>query len=102
MSLNNNNDNINNNQSNRSSQLVTDAEKHTIMKNIETKTEQLVINATLSGELQIPLANTNTIETVDSEKAINLLQNFMQQGADEFEQKMGRHMTYSEMRQMFG
>lgn len=32
----------------------------------------------------------------------NLLLNIMQTGADEFKEKTGRNMTYSEMRQMFG
>ena len=33
---------------------------------------------------------------------IDLLEKTMQVGADEFKQKMGRNMTYSEMRMMFG
>ena len=33
---------------------------------------------------------------------MNLLEETMQVGADEFKQKMGRNMTYSEMRMMFG
>jgi hypothetical protein len=32
----------------------------------------------------------------------NLLLNIMQTGANEFKEKTGRNMTYSEMRQMFG
>jgi hypothetical protein len=32
----------------------------------------------------------------------NLLLNIMQTGADEFKEKTGRNMTYSEMRYMFG
>jgi hypothetical protein len=32
----------------------------------------------------------------------NLLLSIMQTGADEFTEKTGRNMTYSEMRQMFG
>ena len=32
----------------------------------------------------------------------NLLLNIMQTGADEFKEKTGRNMTYSEMREMFG
>lgn len=32
----------------------------------------------------------------------NLLLNIMKTGADEFKEKTGRNMTYSEMREMFG
>jgi hypothetical protein len=32
----------------------------------------------------------------------NLLINIMKTGADEFKEKTGRNMTYSEMREMFG
>ena len=35
-------------------------------------------------------------------QAQNTLIGIMQQGADEFKEKMGRNMTYSEMRQMYG
>ena len=47
------------------------------------------------------VVNKKRCKTVDNEKDINLLQKFMQQGADEFEQKMGSHMTYSVMRKLF-
>ena len=33
---------------------------------------------------------------------INLLKNIMKSGADEFEKKTGRKMTYFEMREMYG
>lgn len=35
-------------------------------------------------------------------RPIELLQNIMQNGANEFKQKTGRNMTYSEMREMYG
>jgi hypothetical protein len=57
-----------------------------IKKEIESKTEK-----------QLKSCITN-----NTQQTINNLQNVMQKGADEFEQKMGRPMTYSEMRSMYG
>jgi hypothetical protein len=63
----------------------TETNKNTqqIMKEIEKKTEAYVI--------------TN-MSSLTSEKLVNI----MSKGSDEFKQKTGRDMTYSEMREMFG
>lgn len=63
----------------------TDKGKDTkqIMKEIEKKTEEYVI--------------TNE-SSLTSEKLVNI----MRKGSEEFKQKTGRNMTYSEMREMFG
>jgi predicted thioredoxin/glutaredoxin len=36
------------------------------------------------------------------DKTIDLLQNIMKKGSEEFKQKTGRQMTYGEMREMYG
>jgi hypothetical protein len=63
------------------------------MKDIEAKTENIVKNCILSEEIMNP---------INQDDAINILQNIMRTGANEFKEKVGRHMTYSEMREMFG
>ena len=70
--------------------LVTDEEKTKLMNEIEIKTENKM------KEL------CKIIDRLEPNQQINLLNQTMQSGVDEFRQKMGRNMTYSEMRMMFG
>lgn len=58
-----------------------------IMKDIETDTEKRVKKANKKSQTQ---------------SAGEVLVNIMQIGVDEFKEKTGRNMTYSEMRQMYG
>ena len=46
--------------------------------------------------------NINSFEDLKKPEIGKLLINIMQTGSDEFKEKTGRNMTYSEMRQMFG
>ena len=46
--------------------------------------------------------NINSLNDYCKPEIGNLLLNIMKTGADEFKEKTGRNMTYSEMRQMFG
>ena len=46
--------------------------------------------------------NINSLTDYGKPEIGNLLINIMQTGADEFKEKTGRNMTYSEMRYMFG
>jgi hypothetical protein len=78
---------------NRQRSQVTEDEKLRIMKDIEAKTENIVKNCILSEEIMNP---------INQDDAINILQNIMRSGGDEFKEKVGRPMTYSEMREMFG
>jgi len=67
-----------------------------IKKNIEEKTEKKVFEGYNTGKIII---------SSDKEKiqeSSNFIENIMQQGADEFKEKTGRPMTYSEMREMYG
>jgi hypothetical protein len=70
-----------------------------IMKEIELKTEKKVTSEILSGNITNPIAEKNVIQ---KENNIDILQSILFSGASEFEKKMGRQMTYSEMREMFG
>jgi histone H3/H4 len=58
-----------------------------IMKDIESDTEKRLEEAKKKAHAQ-PVGE--------------VLVSIMQKGADEFKEKMGRNMTYSEMRQMYG
>jgi hypothetical protein len=46
--------------------------------------------------------NINSLTDYGKPEIGNLLINIMKSGADEFKEKTGRNMTYSEMRYMFG
>ena len=46
--------------------------------------------------------NTNSFQYYEKNEFQSLLIDIIQTGADEFKEKIGRNMTYSEMREMFG
>jgi hypothetical protein len=83
---------------------ATNEEKIIIMKEIEDKTEKKVKNLILSEEILNPINFSlgNPENQTKPEDTINILQNIMRSGSDEFKEKVGRPMTYSEMREMFG
>jgi hypothetical protein len=84
---------------------LTDEEKFNLMKEIEIKTEKKMVELYETGQLIPPLPIAlGAIEITPEvgKQQIDLLEKTMQVGADEFKQKMGRNMTYSEMRMMFG
>ncbi len=64
------------------------------------------IKSKIEAEAEKKVSQLNT--TIDSlndygkEDVGNLLLNIIQTGANEFKEKTGRNMTYSEMREMFG
>ena len=71
-----------------------------VMKSIEQQTEKMVLE-----HLVLPYKINNSSYKPRSEqleRSTSLLQGIMQQGANEFEKKIGRPMTYSEMREMYG
>ena len=84
-------------------------------KTTETKTETKEINTEINKEvdrmsIMNEIENKTTVKVMDfkkksfqtNEQAQNALIDIMQTGADEFKEKTGRNMTYSEMRQMYG
>jgi hydroxymethylpyrimidine/phosphomethylpyrimidine kinase len=85
-------------------QKVSEDEKYKIMKKIETDTEKIVITATKTGLITNPIdiISGKKIEQPKIDNTINLLKSIMQSGADKFEKEVGRPMTYSEMRSMYG
>lgn len=79
---------------------VSEIEKQAIMKVIEKTTEKVVEKCMKSGLVVSPLnANADPKEVDDSTK---LLVGMMNVGANLFQEKMGRPMTYGEMREMYG
>ena len=84
---------------------LTDEEKFNLMKEIEIKTEKKMVELYETGQLIPPLPIAlGAIEITPEvgKQQMDLLEKTMQVGANEFKQKMGRNMTYSEMRMMFG
>jgi hypothetical protein len=84
---------------------ILEEEKLKIMKEIEIKTENKMKSLYESGQLIPPLPIAlETIEITPEQcnQQMSLLDETMKVGADEFKQKMGRNMTYSEIRMMFG
>jgi hypothetical protein len=89
--------------SNNNTMTVSEAEKIQIMKEIEYKTGKIVETALVTGKLVNPVDMINgKADKKQIPNSTSILVNIMQKGADEFEQKMGRPMTYSEMREMYG
>lgn len=84
---------------------ILEEEKLKIMKEIEIKTENKIKGLYETGELIPPLPIAlGTIEITPEQcnQQMALLDEIMKVGADEFKQKMGRNMSWSEMRMMFG
>jgi len=75
------------------------------MRQIEVEAEAKVIKGYETGLLKVvAVDNTLVVEpqVSDPNKQLDLLKNIMEEGAKKFEAATGRHMTYSEMRHMFG
>lgn len=70
-----------------------------IMKDIEIKTEEKVLEGYKTGKISMNLSQKTEVEM---KQTCDMLVNIMSQGADEFRTKTGRNMTYSEMREMYG
>lgn len=79
---------------------VSEKEKQAIMKVIEKTTEKVVEIAHKSGLIISPLNATADPKKMDD--TTNLLVGIMNVGAEAFQEKMGRPMTYGEMREMYG
>jgi hypothetical protein len=76
-----------------------------IMREIERKTEKKLMTGYITGTLINPLEDASQPKKIDEPKKIKnteLLKQIIQEGSDEFQERTGRPMTYSEMRMMFG
>ena len=90
-----------NNNSPKTTTVSGDTDINTIMKDIEKKTEKKV------DELLNPVSNTDPltkIAFIQSQKDNfgDKLVSIMNEGANDFKERTGRNMTYSEMRSMYG
>lgn len=84
---------------------MSDKNLQETMKEIELDAESKVIKGYKTGQIQLPTISQDgkTTEPIkNSDHQIDLLKNIMVEGAKKFESATGRHMTYSEMREMFG
>lgn len=77
---------------------MSEKEKIAMMKTIEKRTEKVVEIAQKTGLIVSPF-NADPKKKEDSS---NLLVGIMNVGAETFQEKMGRPMTYGEMRAMYG
>ena len=73
--------------------------KKKIMKEIELKTETKVLTAMVTGKITNPIIEKNNGKQQQNQ---DVLQSILSDSATEFKAKMGRNMTYSEMREMYG
>ena len=73
--------------------------KKQIMRDIELKTEEKIISGIQSGHITNPIIEKNESKQIHNQ---DILQSLLSDGAKEFKEKMGRNMTYGEMREMYG
>jgi len=74
-------------------------EENKIKKEIELNTAKRFLEAIQSGEITHPILEKDEVQQGHNK---DLIQSVLSSGAKEFERKMGREMTYGEMREMFG
>jgi hypothetical protein len=79
---------------------ISEKEKQAIMKTIEKTTEKFVGLALENGMIVNPLSKDADPKKV--EDSSNLLVDIMKVGDKVFQEKMGRNMSYAEMRAMYG
>jgi hypothetical protein len=73
--------------------------KKNIMKEIELKTQKKIVEIIENGEITNPI-----IEKSDEKQQHNqdIIQDILSNSSREFQEKMGRNMTYGEMREIYG
>ena len=94
----------------QSKQLINDNEFNNLMEKLEKdgekKVKDLLTKKENSNFVSSVVASGATNGSVPVQKPSsdlgNSLINIMSAGADEFKEKTGRNMTYSEMRQLYG
>ena len=73
--------------------------KKKIMKEIELKTEKKIVGALQTNDITNPIIETSSQKQQNNQ---DVLLSLLSEGANEFKEKMGRNMTYGEMREMYG
>lgn len=81
--------------------LSSDPKTNAVMESIEKKTAQKVSELMVPDVTMEPISKIGSVQNKGSDFGEKLV-SVMSQGATEFEQKMGRKMTYSEMRSIYG
>lgn len=79
--------------------LNEECKKKTIMKEIELKTEKKINEAFQTNQITNPILENNKNLQQNNQ---DTLQSILINSSIEFREKMGRNMTYSEMREMYG
>ena len=82
-----------------------DAKLLEIMKKLEKKGEEDLLKLKQQNGINVnkDALGMNTLNAISNGTIKeNAIVNILQQGANEFEKEMGRKMTYSEMREMYG
>lgn len=106
--------------------VTNNEELQNLMSKLEKEGESQVLNGFKFGKLSLPTCDTNKNNDIgfkttnadtssttitntnqndshpNTDEAVGFLRNIMQKGGDEFKEKTGRNMTYSEMRSMYG
>ena len=80
-------------------EIDNDLKRKNIMKDIELKTQKKIESELINGKITNPIVEKNIEQKQNN---IDILQSILENSADEFKKKMGRSMTYSEMREMYG
>jgi hypothetical protein len=73
-------------------------DKNVIKKDKQTEKINEIMNKIESDTVK----KISELKNVSSELSSNVVCNIMKSGANEFTEKTGRNMTYSEIREMFG
>lgn len=74
-------------------------EEKRIKKEIEIKTVKILLQGIESGKITNPILEKDQVKQGHNQ---DLILTVLSSGAKEFKEKMGREMTYGEMREMFG
>jgi hypothetical protein len=79
--------------------ILNEKKRQKVMKEIELKTEKKIVTGLATGEITNPILEKNTVKQQNNEVA---LLSILSNSSNEFKEKMGRNMTYGEMRAMYG
>jgi len=78
---------------------LKEEEEKKIKKEIEIKTAKILLESIKSGKITNPILEKDQVKQGHNQ---DLILTVLSSGAKEFKEKMGREMTYGEMREMFG
>jgi len=76
-----------------------ECKKKNIMKEVELKTQKKVFDVIQSGEITNPITEKREEKQQHNQ---DILLSILTSSSNEFREKMGRNMTYGEIREMYG